>query len=459
MGIKTENLGGTDWVDGNVLTAADLVDTIDANTKAAMTGMAQVPYTTLKSTGTWENEGHLAADRTTVAAGINGTINTGSTTSIFDTDKYNNIVNNTETQNAVSYSGGSSSSLTISGSITAVSGFFSQISWQRDRSGFAVTISATVTKNGTTIASKSFTSNSNAIVGVSFVKEDYSELLENGDSYTITITDSRDILKDLTGQTGDLFSTDDVVNTITFIEDYTLTESTLICDTNTLTLDGTENALMVYGDTTLPAGTSINVEISTPTNTPTGIDIENTGTTVPETGGFSTTDGLGIAINLDSSQLLKSITKGASTTATRARILDSNLNEIETVNFEGDLATFTSILNSGVTYQLWVDNNGSSYNVANGTSGIFPITSTSLTFISGEGEDEVTRNQAFGITKVITQELGSVSTSSSPIINNTSNIIDISSLTINKSISLKFTLETTDPTATPELYGYGVYKY
>ena len=33
MAIRTEKLGGTDWVDGNVLTAEDLVDTIDVNTK------------------------------------------------------------------------------------------------------------------------------------------------------------------------------------------------------------------------------------------------------------------------------------------------------------------------------------------------------------------------------------------------------------------------------------------
>lgn len=88
MAIRTENLGGTDWVDGNVLTAEDLVDTIDANTKTAMSGMAQVPYTTLKSTGTWENEGNLAADRFTVVAGVNGTVNTGDNTAIFNNNKY-----------------------------------------------------------------------------------------------------------------------------------------------------------------------------------------------------------------------------------------------------------------------------------------------------------------------------------------------------------------------------------
>ena len=71
MAIRTEKLGGTDWVDGNVLTAEDLVDTIDANTKVAVYGTAQIPYTTLKSTGTWTNEGFLFADRAVLSNWLN----------------------------------------------------------------------------------------------------------------------------------------------------------------------------------------------------------------------------------------------------------------------------------------------------------------------------------------------------------------------------------------------------
>ena len=76
MAIRTEKLGGTDWVDGNVLTAEDLVDTFDGTIEAAVKGQAQIPYTTLKSTGTWINEGYLAADRATTANGVNGTMQT-----------------------------------------------------------------------------------------------------------------------------------------------------------------------------------------------------------------------------------------------------------------------------------------------------------------------------------------------------------------------------------------------
>ena len=67
----------TDWVDGDVLLAADLKDSINS----MLTGPAQNANKTLKAAGAYENGDNLAAENYTVAAGINGTVNSFNPTS------------------------------------------------------------------------------------------------------------------------------------------------------------------------------------------------------------------------------------------------------------------------------------------------------------------------------------------------------------------------------------------
>lgn len=93
MAIRNNLLGGTDWGEEGLKPTVDLNQTINAIIEFAAKGQSQIPFTTLKATGNWVNEGNLAADRTTDSNGINNTINTGSTTAEFETNKY--ILGNT----------------------------------------------------------------------------------------------------------------------------------------------------------------------------------------------------------------------------------------------------------------------------------------------------------------------------------------------------------------------------
>ena len=95
--IKNNLLGGTDFATPTTrIKPTDLNDTNNAIIRAGAKGVAQVPFTTLKATGDWVNEGYLGADRFTTAAGVNGTYGTG--TAFFKTDKY--ILNITDTAGA-----------------------------------------------------------------------------------------------------------------------------------------------------------------------------------------------------------------------------------------------------------------------------------------------------------------------------------------------------------------------
>ncbi len=79
MGIRT-----ADWVDGNVLTAQDLKDSIAIASQSA----AEMAYKTQQVTG-WENSGSLMAEKYTTAGGLQGTVNTASTDAVFGDNEYN----------------------------------------------------------------------------------------------------------------------------------------------------------------------------------------------------------------------------------------------------------------------------------------------------------------------------------------------------------------------------------
>ena len=91
MAVRSEKLGGKNLEYNDAAVSEDWNDTFDATidfaANFAVKGLAQVPYTTLKATGEWENEGHLAADRFTTESGVKDTVNNADRVSYVD-DSY-----------------------------------------------------------------------------------------------------------------------------------------------------------------------------------------------------------------------------------------------------------------------------------------------------------------------------------------------------------------------------------
>ena len=76
------------FIPGNVAKSSEVNENFEYVEGLAAKGIAQVPYTTLKSTAEWENEGYLGADRFITASGVNGTVNLTETDSLFLNGSY-----------------------------------------------------------------------------------------------------------------------------------------------------------------------------------------------------------------------------------------------------------------------------------------------------------------------------------------------------------------------------------
>ena len=87
--IMNSLLGGTDWSRQHP-TFQQINDTNNAIIGAALKGQAQVPFTTLKATGDWVNEGYLGADRFKTANGVNGTVQLADSDAVFLTNFFQN---------------------------------------------------------------------------------------------------------------------------------------------------------------------------------------------------------------------------------------------------------------------------------------------------------------------------------------------------------------------------------
>lgn len=84
MAIRNDNLGGTDFTDGEVLFDYDLDDTVDELLKQIGTGQAQLAYQTLQANNVFDNKDFLVADEFVSETGTNSTLNSGSTTGLYD---------------------------------------------------------------------------------------------------------------------------------------------------------------------------------------------------------------------------------------------------------------------------------------------------------------------------------------------------------------------------------------
>lgn len=276
MGVKNTKLGGTDWVDGNILYAADLNDTNDEILEAGTQGSAQNANKTLKAAGAYENGGVTAAENYTVAAGINGTVDTVNSTCTFNTNGYVlgiSINGPTETSDTQTQNTSAFSNITVNMSALD-SGVFSKITFGSETSA-PYTIS--VKKNGNNIAYKTGTS-VDGLNTVNFIGTDYTDIFENGDSIQIVFTGtSLNRITSSNSFTGSYFSWSSQQPQTG--ENYTLTEpyifslatknstGVVIIDTNTITLDGTEKAIQIYSDQETPTDTNITVDISDGTST------------------------------------------------------------------------------------------------------------------------------------------------------------------------------------------------
>lgn len=116
------------------------------------------------------------------------------------------------------------------------------------------------------------------------------------------------------------------------------------------------------------------------------------------------TDSRGQVIVVTNTCYLVNITKHASCTGTRAKLLKSNGTVIAMANFSGNTATFSSqiILQNGTTYIIEIDNNGSSFNMIDSISGLtYPYNRTNVSFTSASRNGtnySTTRAYAMGVT-------------------------------------------------------------
>lgn len=244
------------------------------------TGVAQNAYQILQSNNIFENKDNLAVDEFVDADGTKNTVNTGSSTASYNstTDVYTLFEEATETIN-MSQNGSLTNpiDLTWTGT-TFTKGFISQLSAKIDVGGDWIGNVEIKDSGATTIASKiGITLTNTGEREVNFVQGDYSALLDN-ETLSIVFTRTSGTgqfithngggtntgsLIEIVGDAFDGVSDEVVFDQINFLP----TGSTVVCDTNIKTLDGTEESICIYADNTTPTNTSISVDISDGTTT------------------------------------------------------------------------------------------------------------------------------------------------------------------------------------------------
>jgi len=274
MAIRSNLLGGTDYSEEG-LKPSDQNGTNDAIIDFAGKGIAQNAYQTLQANNVFDNKDFLAADEFTDSDGTNDTVNTGTTTADYDSegDKYQLTATTgtaETTGNTTSYDQQITSfSTSISISNT---GFFSTIRSQNAGSGGTLTV--TISENSEVIASKSASEGSaNTVTSVTFTESDYLRLLKSGQTATVSFSSTNaENVENTFSYSGTDFS---ITSQNAPGQDggspyipFEFTDSTfdsskiLVCDANTLTLDGTEKSILVYAHKTVPTNTTLTVDIS-----------------------------------------------------------------------------------------------------------------------------------------------------------------------------------------------------
>ena len=227
-------------------------------------GVAQNANKTLKAAGAYENGDNIAADNYTVAAGINGTVNTGSTTGVFVTNKYTcgftDEASGDTTSDPNSYT-------------NVANAFDDNDTTFADKTGVSSTSSLGKTFSSKYVAYVNYKGRASGGSGA----QPLDARIQTFDGSVWTNASGR--------LNSDASPTDETFSGLFFIDDtiqgirmhftvsgswtnyvYTLeyggySNSTIVCDTSTITLDGTETAILIYSDQTTPTNTSMTVDI------------------------------------------------------------------------------------------------------------------------------------------------------------------------------------------------------
>jgi len=259
---------GVDWGEEGLKPTTDLNPTLNEIIDFAGGGMAEGQYRVLQSNNVYTNGDHFVVDEFTDATGTNNTVNTGSTNANYEiTDKlyyltYTDAVNiddNTE----VNVLGDNSKTLvkTISSVNKIISKHDYEI-WGHHYGGGSA-------GHDYKIYSKFYYSDSTS----EEVSETFVFTTSTDDVWTTGSVDNPQLYKKVSYveiylEIDYSISPEEMKtrNNSLDVQDFDSTSS-VVCDTNTKTLDGTEESVLVYGDKTNTSNTNITVDISDGTTT------------------------------------------------------------------------------------------------------------------------------------------------------------------------------------------------
>jgi len=475
MTIKNNKLNGTDFIAGELLTAANLNDTnnaiIDEHRTLAVPS-AQQSFEILKASGSIDNEDFIFADRFTSAAGVKSTVDTTNTTSLFIYNKYELKMTGTgdgaDDSNVHGLTLSSTSSnvaktgiqiyCKVNSILKSVTKYASDASTKAYLYKGQDYATAGLMDTGSTFSSNisTFSGNVLLIAGNYYwivcdkVGASRAYYFNNAtfpySNTNFNITKGRDTTAESTVQA---FS---VVSFITQNVSGNTTSSTLIVQPTTLT--GSELVLSNFAKVVLVSSNAGDGANDTRTNSGTGDT------------GFSSTEKHGVNILYPTGIVLKSVNKKSTCTATKCYLIRGGTTgqTLESVTFSTNTATFTKniVLKSGDI--IAVDNSGSSYSIRYFSSPpTYPLSMTdySITINDFGGSngnaviDTITTQNATGaltsISNITVDITDGTTTLSAQNINDT---INISSLGGGQ-LKLTYNLSTTDSTITPEVYGIG----
>ena len=268
MAIKSNLIGGIDYATPTArIKPTDLNDTNNAIINQSI-NLAQVPYTTLKSTGEWTNEGGLLADRFTTAIGVNSTVQVDESDSAFLDNKYSigfDVDINSDTNSTVgswsnisnAFDGDSSTFASASGTVSSGSRSLGKTFTERfvnkvsyvcavSQGAFAGTISMIIeTYDGSVWTDReTIISTSNLSSGI--VSGDF--------DLNLSVQGVR--IKFVKSGSSTSFN-----NSLYYLNYGVFdTESELVCKTSQL--DGNENTVTLYNNSVIPVDTSLHATIS-----------------------------------------------------------------------------------------------------------------------------------------------------------------------------------------------------
>ena len=240
----------------------------------ALDGQAELAYKTLDAASSFDNSDSTMAEKTTDADGINGTINIGSTTATFDTDKYD--LSSGLIENFGGTFNDSSATATLNGTAQTNNVYLNRF-LVKYSSGLNQSFTVSILKNGTTTIYNQTIAPSITGNPATFVLDpaDYTEYLDNTDTFAITFTQvgGGQFARDTSASGGAsvivISGGQSFGDTGALTEFTTLNNSSgeVVMDTNTLEALDTDKYVSLYWKGDLPTNTSASYDFSDGTTT------------------------------------------------------------------------------------------------------------------------------------------------------------------------------------------------